>query len=95
MGLLFDNGAWVVKKEEDETKEEEDEEKVWGSNNGEVVCEGESMSISPVGIGSSDGNGGLDGFTGDLGEFFNNLFAFNLLFDVAFGDWGRHIDRDG
>jgi len=67
----------------------------WGSNNGEVVCEGESMSISPVGIGSSDGNGGLDGFTGDLGEFFNNLFAFNLLFDVAFGDWGRHIDRDG
>ena len=30
MGLLFDNGAWVVKKEEDETKDEEDEEEVWG-----------------------------------------------------------------
>ena len=71
----------------------------WGSNNGKVVGSEESVvsvSISKtmVGIGR-DGNGGLDGFTGDLGEFFNDLLAFNMLFDVAFGDWGGHIDGDG
>ena len=73
----------------------------WGSNNRKMVSEesvvSESVSITKtmVGIGSSDGNGGLDGFTGDLGEFFNDLLAFNMLFDVAFGDWGGHIDGDG
>ena len=70
----------------------------WGSNNGKVGSEESVVSVSisktMVGI-SRDGNGGLDGFTGDLGEFFNDLLAFNMLFDVAFGDWGGHIDGDG
>ena len=69
-----------------------------GSNNGKGGSEesvvSESVSIT-IGIGSRDGNGGLDGFTGDLGEFFNDLCAFNMFFDVAFGDWGGHIDGDG
>lgn len=72
----------------------------WGGNKGKVSNESvvsESITITEtmMGIGSGDSDGGLDGFTGDLGEFFNDLCAFNMLFNVAFGDWGRNIDRDG